>query len=283
MKSHIEYRCSIEHKAAALLKQRKHYIRIITSVSLCLVMTVCAITILTSIINNGSIIDNPFKNDPVFSNPTTPEPDIYIEQPAQSELSLPETPMLDVPVIHMNSFYEVSGARMFFDPETTYIEMWDWDDVVKYLGWDITPDYLMPGLITNPWLDFKNRIIFNNDGTIVSDTIWLEFYTEFPYDDGSQAIGGDSTGIRIIASKMGHLNDHIIIWEDNMVESLINDTVVKFGHRSLGYGGTYENPDFYFDLYVAEFEIVGVSFQVISSNISEEEFVKMVQSLIMTK
>ena len=62
-------------------------------------------------------------------------------------------------------------------------------------------------------------------------------------------------------------------------ESLLNDVIVRFGHRSFGYGGTYENPDFYYDVYVAEFSKDGINYYVQSSNISEQEFVKMVDSL----
>ena len=63
------------------------------------------------------------------------------------------------------------------------------------------------------------------------------------------------------------------------LESLLNDVIVRFGHRSFGYGGTNENPDSYYDMYVAEFAKDGINYSVLSSNINEQEFVKMVDSL----
>jgi len=209
------------------------------------------------------------------AQPTQPTQPIDPGQPAA------ENPVV-LPVIHMNSFAELSmdSARLYFDPETTYRETWDWSQAVEYLGKDITPDYLMPGLQTNPWIDRQNQnlVILNNDGSIAYDRIWLEFYTEYPYEDGSQVIGGDSTGIRIIASKMEGIHD-CVVWGENMEESLLNDVIVRFGHRSRGYGGTNENPDFYYDVYVAEFSKDGINYYVLSSNISEQEFVKMVDSI----
>ncbi|MCL2099070.1 MAG: hypothetical protein FWH24_01360 [Oscillospiraceae bacterium] len=169
----------------------------------------------------------------------------------------------------MNSFTENNSDRSYFDPETTYRETWDWSRVIEYLGKDITPDYLMPGLQTNPWKENLNIVIFNNDGSIAYDGIWLEYYTEYPYEDGSQSIGGNSTGIRIIASKMEGINDCGIVWEEDIEESLLNGVIVRFGHRS------FEN----WEMYVAEFSKDGINYYVQSSNISEQEFVKMVDSL----
>ena len=137
----------------------------------------------------------------------------------------------------------------------------------------------MPGLQTNPWKENLNTIIRNNDGSIAYDAIWLEYYTEYPYEDGSRVIGGHSTGIRIIASKMEDIHDCGVVWKGDVEESLLNDVVVRFGHRSSWYGGTYENPDFYYDMYVAEFAKDGINYYVQSSNISEQEFVKMVDAL----
>jgi hypothetical protein len=266
MKSHEEYRNSIDQKANMLLRKRKQRNRFITSSAACLALVVCAAAIMSALVSSDPSMDDPgsigLHGTGSSENPTTPE------NPGAAL------------VVHMNTVSEDTGAsRLYFDPEKTYEETWDWNKIVQYLGRDITPDYIMPGLKINPNIA-KQTVIFNNDGTMAYDAIWLEYYTEYPYADGSQSIGGSSTGIQIIASKAGHSGIcGIYVWPEDMKESPLNNVAVKFGHANMGYGGTYEKPDFYYDLYIAEYAKDGISFQVLSSNISEQEFVKMVDSL----
>jgi hypothetical protein len=210
------------------------------------------------------------------SNGETP---ILSENPAPS---IPENPAA-IANVYMNAISDNTNpsARMVFAGRE---ELWSWDEAVEYLGKDITTEYLMPGLKTNPYIpDREQMVIIGTDdefyGEVIYDVIWLEYYTEYPYEDGSQAIGGDSTGIRILASKRGFFYPDIYVWGADTQETLLNSVPVKFGHSRMGYGGTNENPDFYYDVYVAEFEHDGISFHVISSNINEGEFVKMVESL----
>jgi len=275
-----------ETKKGKVYNMTTNPMKIFAPIAACLVVAL-AISIPMLLNNSGdSHLPNPIDNG--GSSIATHETPSTANTPPvtdDADTIIPGLPCEDNPepltVVHMNSFTENDSARLFFDPETTYRETWDWSKVVEYLGKDITPDYLMPGLQTNPWIDRQNQylVILNNDGSIAYDRIWLEYYTEYPFDDGSQVIGGDSTGIRIIASKMEGINDCGVVWGENMEESLLNGVIVRFGHRSFGYGGTNENPDFYYDMYVAEFSKDGINYYVLSSNISEQEFVKMVDSL----
>ncbi|MCL2153850.1 MAG: hypothetical protein FWH57_13050, partial [Oscillospiraceae bacterium] len=210
--------------------------RILAPIAACLIVAL-AISI-PMLLNNGggSPLSNPINNGG-SSTSTIESPSTQPIQPIDpSQPPVVENPVV-LPAIHMNSFAEHNSDRSYYDPETTYSETWDWSRVVEYFGKDITPDYLMPGLQINPWIEThnENTVILNNDGSIAYDGIWLEYYTEYPYEDGSQAIGGNSTGIRIIASKMEGIND-CVVWEENMEESLLSDVIVRFGHRSIGYG-----------------------------------------------
>jgi len=270
MKNHEEYRSSIDQKAAEIFKKRKQLSRFVTSAAACLALVVCAVVALPTLFDNMPNPDNPG----IVSG----------EQPGETsspgEQTTPEKPGTAVPVVHMNTVSVRSGAaRPYFPPNETYRETWDWVRAIQYLGKDITPDYLMPGLKTNPWIDRQAEVVFNNNGTLAYDEVWLSYFTDFPYKDGSQAIGGNSTGIQITASKIGCRPDCIVVWGEDMKESNLNGVAVKFGHSEVGYGGTLENPDFYYDAYVAEFSKDGIYYYVGSSNISEVEFVKMVDSL----
>ena len=239
--------------------------RILAPIAACFVIAL-AISI-PMLLNNGggSPLPNPINNggSSIATLESPSAQPIEPTQPIEPSQPVAENPIA-APIIHMNSFTEINSARLYFDPETTYRETWDWSKAVEYLGKDITPSYLMPGLQVNPLILTENVVILNNDGSMAHDNIWLEYYT----GDGSGVIGNLSTGIRIIASKMESIND-CVVWEENMEESLLNDVIVRFGHRS------FDN----WEMYVAEFSKDGISYHVLSSNVSEQEFVKMVDSL----
>jgi len=260
MKSSEAYRDSIEQKADGIMRKRKQRTRTIKGISsaaACLTLVICTMMIAPGLWGTDPIIDKPG----VTGSASTGN-----EQANQP------------PVIHMNAVTEGMGSvRMFFDPEKTYEESWDWNQIVAYFGKDIAPDYVPDGLKPNPLLT-QQTVILNNDGTLAYDAIWLQYFS-FYYEDGSQAIGGDSTGIQIIASKTGYQSCGLHVWPDGLKESSINSISVKFGHRSIGWGGTFESPDSYYDFFVAEFSKDGINFEVTASNIAEEEFIKVVDSL----
>jgi len=257
MKSHDDYKNSIEQKADGIIRKRKRLNRTIasvTSIAACIALIICAFTLMPDLIGGNPGVGTDLTSASQSDNPNL------------------------APVINMNAVAGIDRAsRLYFDPEKTYTETWDWGRITAYFGKDITPDYITAGLKPDPQLAAQ-EVILNNDGTVAYDAIWLNYFT-FYYEDGSQSTGGDSTGISIIASKAGYSRDCIIMWPEDMKESLLNGVSVKFGHNEMGWGGTYETPYSYYDLFIAEFTKDGISFQVTSSNISEEEFVKMVDSL----
>lgn len=268
MKNNEDYRRAIELKAEKIIQKRKRFIASAASAVACFSLIICAVVLMPDLINKNPLPKNHGRAHENMTNKSN----------KQSGHNMTTPTPYSVPVVNMNTISESMGSdRLYFDPKKTYEETWNWKQITKYLGKDITPAYITDGLKINPKIA-EQTVIFNNDGTMAYDQIWLEYYTEY-YDDGSQSIGGDSTGIRIIASKTGYPQDCIYVWPSDMKETLLNDVSIKFGYRKMGWGGTAEKPEHYYDLYIAEFIKDNISFQVESSNIKEQEFIKMVDSL----
>ena len=261
MKNNEAYRNSIEQKADGIIQKRKQRNRTITGVTsaaACLALVICTIMFAPGLWGTDPIIDNPGISGPASTGS---------EQ--QGQMS----------VVNMNAISEsdqLGASRIMYDPNTTFEETWDWDRVIEYFGKDITPSYITAGLKPNPRLT-EQTVIINNDGTMALDTIWMQFFT-FYYEDGSQGVGGGSTGIQIVASKIGHPSCAIYLWPEDMKETLLNDVSVRFGHMKMGWGG-FEDAEDYYDFFVAEFTKDGINFEVTASNISETEFIKVVDSL----
>ena len=293
MKSHEDYKSSIDKKAERILqhrKRRRRYMVIASSFTVSLILIICAATIIPDFIKKTDFLANPDSNYSQVENPTDSSThDTKYTESSSSKSSTSTTnhssttntsssyPHFETATINVITNFSAAN-RLCYDPKKTYKETWTWDKITAYLGKDITPAYIMDGLKRNSALN-EQTVIFHNDGTLAYDALWLEYYTEY-YEDGSQCIGFNSTGIRIIASKLGYAQDCIYVWPSDMKLTIINGVSVKFGYRKMPVGGTAEKPESYYDMFVAEFINDTISYQIVSSNISEDEFVKMVVSMI---
>lgn len=297
MKSSEAYKGSIYEKAdkAALKKaNRKRMLISVSTVTICVTLVIFAAAFFPDSAKSPLIPENSTQSStekPSIINPTdgnkasssspakssSAESDNLPTSPNPAPSQAPYIPRFQTATMNIITGTG-SGCLLHFDPQKTYKEVWTWDKIVSYLGCDITPAYIMPGLKMNVKQNTQT-VIFNNDGTLAYDAIWLEYYTEYE-DDGSQSIGFNSTGIRIIASRLGYSRDCVYIWPSEPNETLIGGVSVMLGNQSMDFGGTAENPEGYYDIYVAEFTKDGISYQVTSSNIDENEFVKMVTSLV---
>lgn len=179
----------------------------------------------------------------------------------------------------------IEASRIWFDPALYDEQVWDAEDIQAYLGRDLTPAYLPQGLTASPG-NGTATVVVDKEGKLALDTVWMGFYHDF-YEDGSPKLTQDiaaTKGVSIAASRLGILSDCIYVsGEDEVETSRVGDTEVTLGYRSMSYGPYDPDthaPSGYYDLYVAEFQLDGVEYQVVSKQIEAQEFVQVVASLI---
>lgn len=152
-----------------------------------------------------------------------------------------------------------------------------------YLGKDVRPTFLPEGIkyLGDEFPEFSQTIFYNLDNSVYHD----QFYFSYAYDFESYNPLEKKIGITV--SKVSSAQDDCIsIWAENMEASKIKDIDVMIGKREMPYGPftPVEDgpsiPSGYYDLFVAEFSYDGLNYQVISDNLTEEEFVKVLASMI---
>lgn len=201
-------------------------------------------------------------------------------------------PVTEVSIIKMSevgfnemSSLETGGARKYYDPEKYDTVSWNKQDLIGYYGRELTPAYIPDGLTPSKGTSTAS-VIMEKGGSIVLDTAWISYYHDF-YEDGSPKLTENvaaTKGFTINASKLGMpFQCGILVPPDNMKTTNIKGTEVFFGHRSMPYGPfdpeTHE-PSGYYDIYVAEFELDGISYHITTDQLEAEEIVKIVSSII---
>lgn len=217
---------------------------------------------------NGVIIDNPTDNSNNANPPAISEHHVSMDNISINEIAEP-----------------TDAARMWYDPELYDDIVWDKSDVSDYYGKDLTPAYIPDGLTAAPG-NGTAAVIADKSGKIVLDTVWYNFFHDY-YEDGSPKLTENvaaKKGFQITASKVGILNDCLYILPENEVKtSDIGGTVVTFGYRSMPngpYDADTHEPSGYYDMYVAEFKLDGIEYQIIAEQMEAEEVVKVVSSII---
>lgn len=199
----------------------------------------------------------------------------------------PEMPIIKMSDVGFNemSSLETGGARKYYDPEKYDTVSWNEQDLIKYFGKKLTPRYIPAGLTPSKG-NSTSSVIMEKGGSIVLDTAWISYYHDF-YEDGSPKLTENvaaTKGFTINASKLGMpFQCGILVPQGDMKTNNINGTEVFFGHRSMPYGPydpeTHE-PSGYYDIYVAEFELDGISYHITTDQLEAEEIVKIVSSII---
>lgn len=238
------------------------------------VVSVAAFSIVAHYLNQQGVTppDNP--KGIIADNPNAGTP------PTASEIHI------SMDNIFLNDIAALSDAALkWYDPELYDSVLWDKETVINYYGKDLTPVYIPDGLIAAS-LNGSAAVIADKDGSIVMDTVWLNFYHEY-YEDGSPKLTEDVAackGFSITASKVGLLQDCIYLLPENEIKtSDIGGTSVTFGYRSMPYGPfapkTHE-PSGYYDMYIAEFEHDSIEYQIVADQMELKELVKVVTAVI---
>lgn len=157
--------------------------------------------------------------------------------------------------------------------------------VADYFGRDLTPPYIPNGLSAAAG-NGSAAVVVGKDGAVVEDTVQLSFYHAY-YGDGSPRLTdavAACKGFSLTASKIGLVKDCCYLLPENELKvSYIAETPVTFGYRSMPYG-PYDPlthaPAGHYDMYVAEFSLDGIQYQIVAEQLAFEELVKVVSSVV---
>jgi hypothetical protein len=197
-----------------------------------------------------------------------------------SSPNLTTTIQISLSAINVNEFDSLTaGAPLYYDPALYDSIVWTKNDIFKYYGKGIVPNYIPDGLSEN----LGQRIVVSKDGKVCSDTVVLLYYHEF--DETGTPVYTDAVpanhGFTVTVSKLGLLSDCCYILPDDEVKQTdINGVMVTFGYRAMPYQSATNAESAYYDLYVAEFEIGEISYQIVAEQMSKEDVVKVVSSVI---
>ncbi len=249
------------------------------SIAACLaVVLITVLSVLPNYSNQQSTTSPNNSNGVVADNPTTNSNNAPL--PATSEIHV------SMDSISMNDIEKIpEAARMWYDPKLYDNIVWDKNDIFDYYGRDLTPAYIPDGLAAAPG-NGTATVIVDKSGEVALDSVWYGFFHDYD-EDGNPKLTKNVLalkGFHVVVSKIGLLNDCIYILPENEVKtSKIGETSVTFGYRSMPYGpydpNTHE-PSGYYDMYVAEFKLGEIEYQIIAEQMEAEEVVKVVSSII---
>lgn len=186
--------------------------------------------------------------------------------------------------IHLNGSEGVAASRLYYPPEKYDEIHWNVDDVTRYFGRDLTPAYLPEGIA--PHSGNGSAIVFRqkSDGAIAYDTV-SDVYgqTSVAYTDSGEVILPE--GFMITASRLGITTECIyaLPGENVIRTSEIAGTAVTISYREMEYG-PYDpethTPSGTYPLYIFQFALDGVDYDITTHNLPIDEGVKVTASLI---
>lgn len=201
----------------------------------------------------------------------------------------PDALQIDMGGIVVNGAEDpVSAARLYYDPALYDEVRWDSGDAADYFGRALAPTYVPEGLTpTNPE-GAATVFLRREDGAVVYDTLALGYFQQFgTWEDGSPRCLDDRCvqhGFQLTASRLGQHGCCVYLGPEDAVEwSDIAGTPVAIGYRAMPYGpfdpDTHE-PAGYYDMYVAQFTVDGISFQLVADEMALEDVVRVTASII---
>lgn len=164
-------------------------------------------------------------------------------------------------------------GRIYPDPNACVDTVWEEADIVAYYGTNMVPPYVPAGLQAAEG-NATHQVVLSLTGEVWEDTIILNFDAENNYEDGIPV----RKGFLLTASKLGILHDVLYLGQEWRVSN-IGETEVLIGYRARSYG-PYEEPDGYYDYYVAFFEYEDTEYELQFSWMEFEEVVKIIASII---
>ena len=170
------------------------------------------------------------------------------------------------------------GARLYYDPKAHYTESWTQAQIADYLGTSFHPA-AVPADLREEAGNQKQEVTFKNDGSI-AHAVFSAYYRERVRDEENSA---HWRTLVVEAAKGAVPTQCGIIVPDSEARSNINGVALTVGYRRMDYGPYSEKdstPAGYYDVFVASFVYQGVGYYVQSDNLTQAEFVAVLQSMI---
>lgn len=166
----------------------------------------------------------------------------------------------------------ISGNRKLNFGKDAVEEIWGLPELVAYYGQDLRPHTLPSGL--QPCSYEKEptyHMILSKDGSMLYDAVSFLYSESF-----SEEYDPLRRTLQIDVSRIGAPSDCIYVAEEELKPSTIAGCTLTIGYRAMSYG-PYDpqthTPSGYYDLYLASFQLDGITFEIVSQNISKEEFI----------
>lgn len=211
-------------------------------------------------------------------NPTEPE------DPAEQPEQPPEEPEEPVPetFLYINDVTELAADGALNRLLIQNAQQWSLPQVLEYLACDPRPASLPAGL--EPTFDENSTWMYSEaeDGL----ALWAQFGFSWCEHPDSEEYDPLERRLDMTVSRGEIFNCCVYVFPDEMVPSSISGTEVMLGHRQMGYGPytvVEDGPNIpagYFDVYVAQFQHHGLSYEVISENLTQEEFVSALEEML---
>lgn len=172
--------------------------------------------------------------------------------------------------------FNYAQKRVNLDFAGAHKKEWTIEQVNEYLGRDFRPTELPTGL-----KDFSNsgkwQVAVNSDGSMAYDSFTVG-YRENDSDEYQPL----ERKLTIDASK-GKIPFQCGIYKTDLTKkSNINGVELFVGYRKESYGPYDDNhtPTGYYDMYVAEFIYKDIGYYILSDNLTQEEFINILFSII---
>lgn len=186
--------------------------------------------------------------------------------------------------LRLNDVADTTACMLYYSPELYDEIHWNSADIRSYFGRDLTPAYLPKGITPQSGDNAATIYRQKSDGAIVYDTVSNIYgQTNVEYTDSGEAIL--PKGFMITASRLGIMTDYIYVLpgEDEIRTSDIAGTAVTIGYREMTYG-PYDPethaPSGTYSLYVFQFTLNGVEYDITTHNLPFDEGVKITASFI---
>lgn len=186
--------------------------------------------------------------------------------------------------LHLNSVSDFTACMLYYPPEKYDEIHWNSADIRNYFGRDLTPAYLPEEFAPHSGDNAATIYRQKSDGAIVYDTV-SDIYgqTNVEYTDSGEEILPE--GFIITASRLGIMTDYIYVLpgEDEIRTSDIAGTAVTIGYREMTcgpYNPETNAPSNTYPLYVFQFTLNGVEYDITTHNLPFDEGVKITASFI---
>lgn len=216
--------------------------------------------------NGEHLLESQDKEITVVQSPSTPDTETIIE--------------IALSNVTFNEFdSQLAAAPPYYDPELYDSVSWSEEEIYEYFGEGILPQFIPEGLLRN----IGQRVVVSKTGEVCADTVVLYYYHDYD-ESGTPKHTKDiaaNYGFSVTVSKLGLLNDCLYVQPENQIEqTIIGETAVTFGYREMPSESSNNEKNTCYDLYVAEFEMGDIAYQIVAEQLSAEDVIKIVSSII---